>query len=118
MNHAFAWNLPVLEFQLRGSYNLYDKFLLNIDGRIETGRKALYRTSAIVEPGGEIMQEGDQYYVTLGSIVDFNLGVEYRYNKRITAFFQLNNIISQRYNSWYNYPVQPIQVMGGVSFRF
>ena len=113
MHHAFAWNLPVLEFQLRGSYNLYDKFLLNIDGRIETGRKAL-----VYEAGEGVLEENDQLYVNLGSIVDFNLGVEYRYNKRITAFFQLNNIISQRYNSWYNYPVQPIQVMGGVSFRF
>ena len=113
MHHAFAWNLPVLEFQLRGSYNLYDKFLLNIDGRIETGRKAL-----VYEAGEGVLEENGQFYVNLGSIVDFNLGVEYRYNKRITAFFQLNNIISQRYNSWYNYPVQPIQVMGGVSFRF
>jgi hypothetical protein len=44
--------------------------------------------------------------------------VEYRYSKRISAFIQLNNIASQRYQRWYNYPVQPIQVMGGVTARF
>lgn len=112
-NEAFAWNLPTLEFQLRASYNLFDKFLLNIDGHIETGRKAL-----VYESGDDVLEENDQYYVTLGSIVDFNLGVSYRYNKRVTAFLELNNLASQRYNNWYNYPVQPIQVMGGVSFRF
>ena len=112
-NESFAWNLPTLEFQLRASYNLFDKFLLNIDGHIETGRKAL-----VYELGEDVLEENDQYYVALGSIVDFNLGVSYRYNKRVTAFLELNNLASQRYNNWYNYPVQPIQVMGGVSFRF
>ena len=67
----------------------------------------------------EDVQEVDgQYYMNLGAIVDFNLGVSYRYNKRVTAFLEFNNILSQRYNDWINYPVQPIQVMGGVSFRF
>mgnify|MGYP006089888181 CR=1 FL=1 len=112
-NYAYAPNLPVLEFQIRGTYNLFDKFILNLNGKIETGRKAL-----VYEAGDDIEEEDGQYYLNLGSIVDFNFGVEYRYNKRITAFLQFNNMFSQRYYSWYNYPVQPIQVMGGVSFRF
>jgi hypothetical protein len=112
-NHAYAPNLPILEFQLRGTYNLFDKFLLNMDGRIETGRKAL-----VYYPGDEVIEEDGQYYLNLGALVDFNLGIEYRYNKRITAFLQFNNMFSQRYYDWYNYPVQPIQVIGGVSFRF
>ncbi|MAD28970.1 MAG: hypothetical protein CMP00_04800 [Woeseiaceae bacterium] len=112
-NQAYAWNLPVLEFQLRAAYNLFDKFMFNLDGHIETGRKAL-----VYEMLDDAQEIDGQYYINLGGIIDFNLGVSYRYNKRITAFFQLNNMLSQRYNDWYNYPVQPIQVMGGVSFRF
>ena len=112
-NYAYAPNLPILEFQLRGTYNLFDKFLLNMDGRIETGRKAL-----VDYIGDEVIEEDGDYYISLGAIVDFNLGIEYHYNKRITAFLQFNNMFSQRYYDWYNYPVQPIQVMGGVSFRF
>lgn len=113
MNETYAWNLPILEFQVRAAYNLFDKFMFNFDGHIETGRKALLYE--MVE-GAE--EENNQYYFNLGSIVDFNLGISYHYNKRVTAFIQLNNIASQRYNNWYNYPVQPIQIMGGVSFRF
>ena len=112
-NHAYAPNLPIFEFQLRGAYNLFDKFLINMDGRIETGRKAL-----VDYPGEEVIEEDGQYYLNLGALVDFNLGIEYRYNKRVTAFLQFNNMFSQRYYEWYNYPVQPIQVMGGISFRF
>jgi hypothetical protein len=113
MNETYAWNLPILEFQLRAAYNLFDKFMLNLDGHIETGRKAL-----IYDLIDSAEEENNQYYINLGAIVDFNLGVSYRYNKRVTAFVQLNNLASQRYNNWYNYPVQPIQIMGGVSFRF
>lgn len=113
MNYAYAPNLPIMEFQLRGTYNLFDKFILNLNGRIETGRKAI-----VYDLEDNVIEEDGQYYLSLGPIVDFNFGAEYRYNKRITAFLQFNNMFSQRYYSWYNYPVQPIQVMGGVSFRF
>ena len=113
LNQAYAWNLPVFEFQLRAAYNLFDKFMFNLDGHIETGRKAL--VYEMLDGATEI---DGQYYIGLGGIVDFNLGISYRYNKRVTAFLQLNNMLSQRYNAWYNYPVQPIQVMGGVSLRF
>ena len=113
LNEAYAWNLPVFEFQLRAAYNLFDKFMFNLDGHIETGRKAL--VYEMLDGATEI---DEQYFIGLGGIVDFNLGISYRYNKRVTAFLQLNNMLSQRYNAWYNYPVQPIQVMGGVSLRF
>lgn len=112
-NQAFAWNLPQLQFVVRGAYNLYDKFLVNIDANLESGRKAL-----VYNPGKEIQKENGQYYQSLGFIADINLGLEYRYNKRISAFLQCNNLASQRYYRWYNYPVQPIQVMGGITARF
>lgn len=112
-NQAYAWNLPTLQFVLRGNYNLYDKFLLNLDGTIEAGRKAM-----VYGPGTGVKQENGQYYVSLGTIADVNLGLEYRYNTRVSIFLQGNNLLSQRYLRWYNYPVQPIQVMGGITARF
>jgi hypothetical protein len=112
-NQAFAWNLPIFQFVLRGSYNLFDKFLVNLDANLEGGRKAL-----VYGPGENIFIENNQYYQNLGFIADVNLGLEYRYNKRISAFLQVNNLASQRYYRWYNYPVQPIQVMGGITARF
>ena len=112
-NEAFAWNLPQFQFLLRGSYNLYDKFLVNLSAKIETGRKA-----KVYGQGESIVEENGQYAKSLGAIVDINLGIEYRYNTRVSAFLQINNLASQQYYRWYNYPVQPIQVMAGVTARF
>ena len=112
-NEAFAWNLPQFQFILRGSYNLYDKFLVNLSAKIETGRK-----TKVYGPSESIVEENGQFAKPLGAIVDINLGVEYRYNTRVSAFLQINNLASQQYYRWYNYPVQPIQVMAGVTARF
>lgn len=112
-NNSYAWNLPRLQFVIRGSYNLFDKFLFNLDLNLEEGRRAL-----VYGDGTGVEFDGVQYSKKLGFLADANLGVEYRYNKRISAFVQLNNFASQRYYRWYNFPVQPIQVMGGVTFRF
>jgi hypothetical protein len=112
-HNAFAWNLPVLQFTARGAYNLYDKFYAQIDANIEMGRKALVRAGA---PNAQL--EGTQSYVDLGTIVDVNLGLEYRYTPRVSLFLQANNLAAQRYNRWYSYPVQPFQVMGGITARF
>jgi hypothetical protein len=112
-HNAYAWNLPVLQFTARGAYNLYDKFYAQIDANVETGRKALVRSGT---PDAQVI--GTQTYVDLGAIVDVNLGLEYRYTPRVSLFLQANNLAAQRYNRWYSYPVQPIQVMGGITARF
>ncbi len=112
-NNAYAWNLPQIQVIVRGSYNLFDKFLINLDMNYEGGRKGL-----VYGPGKEIIEEDGQYAKQLGFIADVNLGVEYRYNKRISAFVQFNNLAAQRYQRWYNYQVQGFQVMGGLTFRF
>lgn len=112
LNNSYAWNLPNLEVTLRGSYNLFDKFLFNLDLNVEQGRRAL-----VYAPGTDVTFENGQYIQKLNFITDVNLGVEYRYNQRISAFVQFNNIASQRYARWYNTPVQAFQAVGGVTFR-
>jgi outer membrane receptor protein involved in Fe transport len=69
-------------------------------------------------PGDGIMNENNQYVKPLGFLADGNLGFEYRYNSRVSAFLQVNNVASQRYSRWLNYPVMPIQILGGISARF
>lgn len=112
-NNIYAWNLPQLEIILRGSYNLYDKFILTADVNLFGGRYA-----QVYAPGKDVFEENNQYAIKLGFVADANVSLEYRYNKRISAFLNLNNIAAQRYKRWYNYPTQGFQVMGGVTFRF
>lgn len=114
LNNSYAWNLPQWQAIIRGNYNLYDKFLVNLDLNFEGGRRAL-----VYDPTEEdVTEENGQLAKQLGLVADINLGLEYRYNKRISAFVQLNNLASQRYNRWYNHPVQIFQFMGGLTVRF
>lgn len=113
LNNTYAWNLPQWQAIARGSYNLFDKFLVNLDMNFEGGRKSL--VYAMEE---DVTNENEQLAKALGFVADVNLGLEYRYNKRISAFVQLNNLASQRYNRWYNHPVQVFQFMGGITARF
>ena len=113
LNNSYAWNLPQMQFILRGSYNLYDKFLFNLDVDLEGGRKAL-----VTEQTEGATLENGQYIKDLGFIADANLGIEYRYNNRISAFVQFNNFASQQYMRWFNAPVQQFQALGGVTFKF
>ncbi len=112
-SNPYAWNLPTFQAILRTSYNLYDKFLINLDMDFEGGRKAL-----VYAPGENVTIEDGVFVYDLGFIADVNLGLEYRYNKRISAFVQFNNLAAQRYERWYRTPVQAFQFLGGVTFRF
>jgi hypothetical protein len=111
--NAFAWNLPRFQFMVRGHYNLFDKFIVNLDLNMEEGRKAL-----VYAAGDKVTEVDGQFVRDLGFLTDVNLGLEYRYNKRISAFIQFNNLASQRYFRWFDYPVQVFQVMGGITARF
>lgn len=113
LNNSYAWNLPQFQFIIRGEYNLYDKFLFTLDFNLEQGRKALALT-----PDTDVTIENGQRIKDLKFVTDINLGVEYRYTKRLSAFIQFNNLASQRYYRWYNSPVQAFQVLGGITFRF
>ena len=90
-----------------------DKLKLNLDFNGEGGRKSL-----IVDSTAGVKKEDNQYVKELGFILDINLGIEYKYTKRISAFLQFNNIASQQYYRWSDYPVLGLQVMGGVTFKF
>lgn len=112
MNNSYAWNLPRMQFIVRGSYNLFDKVIFNLDVNLEEGRKAL-----VYGPGEDVKEESGRYILDLGFIADANLSVEYRYNKRMSVFVQANNFASQGYMRWYNAPVQRFQFLGGLTFR-
>ncbi len=112
-NNIYAWNLPQMQFIVRGTYNLYDKFIIQLEANLEGGRKA-----KVFAPGDDIVLESGQYAKTLGFIADANLSLEYRYNKRVSAFLNLNNVAAQRYSRWYGYPVMSFQALGGITFRF
>lgn len=109
----YAWNLPDYVIQFRGHYNVFDKFIVNADLSFLGGRKMRE-----FGPGEGIEITDNVFHSNMGLLADVNLSVEYRYNSRVSAFIQLNNLAAQQYLRWMNYPVYGFQVMGGATFRF
>ncbi len=52
------------------------------------------------------------------NVTDLSLKIDYRFSNRFSAFFMLNNVLSKKYERYLYYPVQGIQVLGGVSYSF
>lgn len=55
---------------------------------------------------------------TLDSFVDLNIDVNYKINPKLTAFLRGNNLTGGNYQYYQDYPVQNLQVMGGVVYKF
>jgi hypothetical protein len=101
-NEAEAWYKPKWSGQLSGSYWLWDNLQLNL------AVKAQSKVWAKTVLG---KQELDAWY-------DVSLGGNYYFNKELSAFLSFNNILSQNYQLWYNYPVKGFRAMVGVSYAF
>lgn len=106
-NELKAWHKPAVEFTFSAHYNLRDKIIAKGDIFVLGKQFAkTYDTSANV-----IAQE-------LKGIADINLGLEYRYTKKLSAFINFNNIGAFRYNRWNNYHTQKFNLMAGFSYAF
>ena len=113
-NNPHAWNMPQFELITRGTYNIADKLIANVDFTLETGRYYKVYDSSLE---GVEAQDG-VYFKKLGVLADLNIGAEFRYTKRISIFADFNNIAAQDYKRWFGYPVNAFQFMAGVTFRF
>ena len=110
---AEAWHLPSFKATLTGFYDLQDKLVFKSDIYYITGRVAKTFDAAQGEPVGY-----GAYSKNLKDLIDFNLGIEYRYNKNISGWLNLNNLASIKYNQWNNYPNHGFLFMVGFSYSF
>lgn len=112
-NNPYAWNMPNYEVTLSGTYDLFDKIIVKADIFVVGSRRALS-----LQPLLNVEPENGQYIVDLKGFVDANLGLEYRYTKRLSAFINFNNVAFQKYPRWYNYNVQGFNLLGGITWSF
>ncbi len=107
-----AFHKPGFEVNLHARYNIQDKIILTADlfGRDKT-------RGGLLEPGPgwqTLIQEYDLH----DFYADVNLGIEYRYNKRLSAFLNFSNILNEDYERWLGYPTQGFNFLGGLGFAF
>ncbi len=116
-NEAKAWHKPSLLLSFFGKYNLQDKIWITADVFTINKQYAKISEFAGFAPvsNAPLVNESTR---ELKGIADVNLGVEYLYNKRLSAFVRFNNIAAYRYYRWNNYPTQRFNLMAGVSYSF
>ena len=99
-----AWHRPTYKITANAFYNLYHKFLFNVD---------------VIAQGGMKAQEPiTKNTVKLDAAFDLNFKTEYLFSDSFSAFIQLNNIASSKYPLFLHYPVRGFQVMGGITWSF
>jgi len=105
-----AWNLPNTSASLYGSYQVSEKWSL--------GTSVFYMGERDDIQFSNNFPFGNTEVVSLSSFIDANFSVQYKINEQLHAFVEANNIFGGSYERWLNYPVQDLQVLGGVSFQF
>lgn len=115
LNEQYAWFKPNFDIQLMANYYLEDKIILksNIFYLGSQMGKSVYPSNNFT---GLYPDNFDVYKIK--GWLDFNLGAEYKYNKRLGAFVMINNILATRYQRWLNYPTQSFNFLVGASLSF
>lgn len=99
-----AWHRPTYKVTANASYNLYEKILFQGDIIAQGGMRAL-------DPATDNI-------VKLKSAFDLSFKTEYLFSNSFSAFLQFNNMTSNKYPVFLNYPVRGFQVTGGIIWNF
>ena len=54
----------------------------------------------------------------LKPMMDLGLGADYRFNDQLAVFVKINNLLHQKYQLYYNYPVNGIEFFAGLKMTF
>jgi hypothetical protein len=100
---AKPWHKPDFTALASIHYNLKDKIVLTLD-MFSTGKR--------------YVQLPDKSAKSLEGISDINFGIEYRYNKKLSGFLNLNNLTSSKYELWYLYPMYRFNFKLGLTYSF
>ena len=107
----YAWYRPTTEGKLKLTYDFNEKLAFNSSFLYQGGRYALVQGDF----GSNWMGWRPE---KLKDVLDLSLGVDYKVNDQITAFALLDNVLCQKYQLYYNYPVTGIQFFAGVKLKF
>jgi len=101
---AKAWHQPAFQSSLGIQYNLKRKIYFNAEMYYLSGIQGLNLES--------------NKTVKLADIADLSLKTEYRFSNSFSAFLELNNILSQKYQRYLYYQVKGFNVLAGLTYSF
>jgi hypothetical protein len=102
-DNAKAWNTVPLEFTSSLRWWAFKQVMLKAD---------FYAFG-----GGNYLDKGNIARSFRGG-KDLSAGAEFKINKRISAWLDVNNVLNNKYERWHNYQVYGLNVVGGVKVNF
>lgn len=109
LNEVKAWHRPDYKFQLLANYDLKNKII---------AKAAIFVIGTQYAKPSQPVVGGVAQFEKIKGITDVNLGLEYRYTSRLSAFLDFNNMLSFKYYRWQHYPMQQFNIVGGVTYSF
>jgi hypothetical protein len=108
------WHKPLWQTTLAVNYNLKNKIIATADLFVY-GKRSAYVTMQGQGAGITVVSTS---VFDLKPIIDANIGLEYRYSKKLSAFVHFNNLGFKSYELWNNYPTQKFNFLVGVTAAF
>ena len=105
-NLTANFNMPGTKVDIWGSYNFANKVWVATEIYVFGPRTMSVTSDSLATP------------IKQGVVADVNLSAEYRFSKRLSVFLELNNLLDNRWQRWYNYQERPFDIKGGVTFSF
>ncbi len=106
---AQALYRPAFEGRLKVNYNPTENLLLYSSFLFQHGRFAKVQRPDLT---------GDESFFLLKPVMDLGIGADYRVKDGFTVFAKANNLLHQKYQLYYNYPVAGIELFAGVKLTF
>lgn len=111
---AQPFHRPEFQGSVFGTYNLFDKLLLGVEGYFYAASYGISYQPATTRGAGRVAD----FYRATDPIIDLNLRADYRITPKISIFVMGNNLLNRQYQRFYAYPVKGINVLGGATFTF
>ncbi len=99
----YAWYRPTTEGKLKLTYDANENLAFNTTFLYQGGRYAKpYNGGAF----------------KLKDVFDLGLGADYHINEQLSVFARLDNLLNQKYQLFYDYPVTGIEFFAGMKMSF
>lgn len=113
-NETEAWNLPLLQLASNIDFVITNKWYAGFKVFFTGERKDRVSMRDLTAVTPTYLTQT----VKLDSYFDLNAHLGYKHNERLTFFLKGNNLANQNYQRWMNYPVQGINALIGVNYKF
>ena len=109
------WHRPKMEGKLKLTYDVNDNLAFNTTFLYQNGR---YAKDWHYGPYWKTKFPPQYEAVKLKDVFDLSLGADYRFSDQLSVFAKLDNVLNQKYQLYYDYPVSGIQFFAGLKMRF